>query len=380
MTGERARAYALIFAGLNLVIVAAGLVLTREGIAPNGKLAGTDFASFWAAAQLALAGEPAAAWESGREIAVQRSLANGRDLGFAPFFYPPVFLLYLLPFGLLPYLPALIAWLLATGAACWRVIAQILPGRGWLMLATPAAFSVVGHGQNAFLTTALFGGGVLGMAQRPVLAGMCFGALIYKPQLAFLIPVLLLATRQWRVLAVAAATAGALMLLSLMAFGSESWRAFLASAPLATALVADNQIGFQKLVSTYAGLRMLGVPSGTALVAQLLMAGAMAVLVIRSRRFDSGAQGAILIAATCLAAPYMLDYDLMLLTVPMAWLLARGQAGGFLPWEKTALMAAFLLPLIARLVAGAIALPLAPPVVAALLLVLWQRADSRINA
>ena len=52
------------------------------------------------------------------------------------------------------------------------------------ILAFPPFSSTPEHGQNGFLSAALIGGGALLLDKRPVLAGLCFGALVYKPQLA----------------------------------------------------------------------------------------------------------------------------------------------------------------------------------------------------
>ena len=97
------------------------------------------------------------------------------------------------------------------------------------------------------------------------------------------------------------------------------------------------------------------------------------------RPSDPLAQGAALATASLLASPFMLDYDLMLLALPLAWLVreqaGREQAGrGALPWERTAMLAAFVLPLIGRLAAGGLGVPLGPPIVFALLLVVARRA------
>jgi hypothetical protein len=75
----------------------------------------------------------------------------------------------------------------------------------------------------------------------------------------------------------------------------------------------------------------------------------------------------------------MLDYDLMLLALPLAWLVREQAKGGALPWEKTAIFAAFLLPLIGRLVAGRLGAPLGPPIVFALLLVVARRAAAGVR-
>ena len=148
----------------------------------------------------------------------RRRRVFGRDVGYAAFFYPPMFLILCLPLGLLPYLASLAVWLAATGLAYVRVV------RAWLgerldalpALAFPAVLVNAGHGQNGFLSAALFGAGALWLERRPILAGVCFGCLVYKPQLGLMIPLALLAAGRWKTLAGAAGAAVAFSALSLL--------------------------------------------------------------------------------------------------------------------------------------------------------------------
>ena len=41
-----------------------------------------------------------------------------------------------------------------------------------------------------------------------------------------------------------------------------------------------------------------------------------------------------MIAAALLASPFLLDYDLVLLGIPLAWIARESLRTGFLPWEK----------------------------------------------
>jgi hypothetical protein len=208
-----------------------------------------------------------------------------------------------------------------------------------------------------------------------VLAGICFGALVFKPHLGLLIPVALVAGGRWKTFASAAATVVALTAASVLAFGVETWEGFVRVSPLARMALEQEFVGSEKMQSVFAAARLWHAPVPAAYAAQAAMTGFAAVLlwIVVRRKPGPMAEGAALCAAAALASPFILDYDLMLLAIPLAWAFAVGRQGGFLPWEKTVLAAAFLLPMVSRLVAGHFGLPLGPPVVLALLLVVARR-------
>jgi alpha-1,2-mannosyltransferase len=70
----------------------------------------------------------------------------------------------------------------------------------------------------------------------------------------------------------------------------------------------------------------------------------------------------------------VLDYDLMLLAPAIAFLAADGASRGFDRYEKTALAALWLVPLVARGVAQVTLLPLAVPVMLFTFALLLHRA------
>lgn len=379
LDARRANAWLRILAGMSVLVVGGWLALSRGGLDPTGKPLGTDFVSYWTAARMVLAGAPAAAvYDQTLHAALQTATFGGKDVGYAPFPYPPSFLLICLPLGLLPYLGALAVWMAGTGYAYWRVV------RAWLgqasglalpVLAFPAVLINLGHGQNGFLTAALFGGGALLLGRRDIAAGLLLGSLVFKPHLGLLIPVALLASRNWRAFAAAAVSSLLLTGLSVAALGLEAWRAFPAQAEMMRAIVEQGVLDPAKLQSAFGALRRLGVPLAPAYGLQALfaLAAAAAVAVFAWRRPHSPALGPVLISATLLVSPYLLDYDLLLAAPPLAWLFARGRDHGFLPWEKAVLLAAFVLPLVARLVAMNTHVALSPLVLAALLAVVFRR-------
>ena len=124
--------------------------------------------------------------------------------------YPPVFHLAVLPLALLPYLWSYALWAAGTLALYLAVLRRLVPGpyTVWLLLAFPAAFLNVMHGQNGFITVALLAGAVMTLERRPWLAGLFIGLLCYKPQLGLLLPLVLLAGRHWIAFLSAALTTG----------------------------------------------------------------------------------------------------------------------------------------------------------------------------
>ena len=176
LTAERAQGYSRVLFFVSLAAVVAWIALSRGGLDLRGQPLGTDFLSFYAASKLALSGHPETVYNIADHFAAERAVFGAAQLDYSAFFYPPLNLLICLPLALVPYLAALTAWLAITGYACWRTIASLLgdAGKGLFiaMLAFPGVFLTLGHGQNAFLSTALFGMGILWLDRRPALAGV----------------------------------------------------------------------------------------------------------------------------------------------------------------------------------------------------------------
>ncbi len=376
---RRVRAYLIILAVMSALAAVGAMLVSRQGFAPHGRVVGPDFTSFWTASQLALGGHPALAWNIPAHGAAQAA-RFGADTGYAAFFYPPPFLILCLPLALAPYMVSLGLWLLATLAAWTRMVRAWGEGQlGWLpTLAFPAVLLNAGHGQNAFLVAALLGTGALIAPRRPWLAGVLFGALVIKPHFAVLVPLFLIFAGNWRSFVSAGLTAGGLCLLSWAMFGGEAWLAFIAVSPLARAALEQNLVGFAKMQSVYAAVRLIGGPALLAWTAQGVAAVAAIAALWKVQRQGSGrAAGAALVLATLLTTPFVLDYDFTLLAVPLAWLFVQARRDGFLPWEKIVLLAGFVLPLVARMIGANTHVALAPWVIAALFWCVWRRASIR---
>jgi hypothetical protein len=321
------RPYRKVGAALALcVLVVAGIELIRNMAHPTS----LDFVSFWGAAKLAVAGTPALAYDSAALHAVQARVA-AFDVGDMPFPYPPAFLLLVIPFAALSFPLAMALWAIVTGGLFALVAHRFAPRAGWLAPAFPPVFVIVAIGQNGFVMAALFLGGLALLQEgRRFAAGMVLGCLILKPQLALMLPVAMLAGREWRVIAGAATSALAVLLLGLIAFGAAASTAWLAEMPLYMRIAREGLVGWHKLASVYAAARQAGLPEHAALVLHGVVALLAAALVART--FRSGAEpmakAAVLGAATMLASPYVYLYDALVLLPAFVWLVERSAPVG----------------------------------------------------
>jgi hypothetical protein len=201
------------------IISYAALLLSSHGTLDwKGRPIGTDFSDVYAAGWMANHGRAAAAWVWPEHYRVQQMLNHSRTVPFYGWHYPPPFLLVASGLATLPYLAALVLWQGTTLAAAVAVARRIVPGRrsALAVIAAPASFVCIGHGQNAFLTASLLAGGLLLIDRRPWVAGLLLGCLVYKPQFAVLLPVVLIVLRDRRVFLGAALSSCGLVALTLV--------------------------------------------------------------------------------------------------------------------------------------------------------------------
>lgn len=381
VTLARARLWA---AALILAYAAAVMFLlaTAHGTADYaGRPLGTDFSNVYAAGRAALTGQATAPFDIARQGAMERALL-GPHTPLYGWHYPPFFLVVAAPLAALPYRAALALWLAVTLALYLCSIRLLLRnsaapqaarGSGWWLLALgfPAVLVNLLHGQNGFLTAALMAFGLALLDRRPLLSGFAFGLLCYKPQYFALIPLVLCAGGQFRVLAASLVTVVLAAALATALFGFGVWPAFLQGAHFTrTVVLEQGNTGFAKMQSVFALVRLWDGPVALAYAAQALAAIAALGLAWRVWRAALPAEikGAMLCIAALLVTPYSLDYDLMILAPAIALLSAHGIARGFAAWELTAMAMLWAMPGLARGAALHLGLPLTVPLLLFLLL------------
>ena len=370
LDGRRVRGYALLIGLASLALLA---VAWAQAQGPQG----SDFLAFWGGGRAVLFGFPEFAYDLAWQERTQTSA--GFD-GWYAFVNPPPFLFLAAPFAALPYPAAWIAWVVLTYAAWAWVSVRALPRLWPLVLVFPGALIAAGHAQNGFVTGALLVGGVALLDRRPLMAGALLGALIVKPHLALLVPFWLAAGGRWRAFAAAAASAAGLLLLSWLAFGTNTMIGYVNSWQASAAIMRAADADFLlRMATPYAQVRLFAGETAALVVSGVIALAMLALVVLSGRRFggDAMAGGALMLAATALASPYLFNYDLPFLVLPILWLVREGLRDGFRQWEKLLLVALWFAPYATRAAALPLGLNLMPLASALLVWLVWSRASSR---
>jgi hypothetical protein len=344
----------------------------------RGQVLGRDAYNFWVAGRLAIEGRIAEIYDPAAFGAAVKALL-GPGAGLHVFPYPPPALLAVAPFGLLPYSVSLALWSLIGAGAFLLAVAAPRAGRTEILLALAAPMTLVNLalGQNGLLSAALFIGGLRLAASRPVLAGLLIGLLIYKPFLGLLLPVALIFSRRWAVVASAGATVVVLCALPLLLWGPEVWRVYIEVTAPYQRLLLEQGTGLAQFMkpSVFMSLRLLGADLATSYLAQLLcvilvLAFGLAYLWHRRRAEADGQTIAVIALASVLLVPYVHIYDLTI--VAGAQILMLRQPSGdrvLLPAQAVLFGLLWMIPL-AGLMLHLAGLPVAPLVLIAALIML----------
>lgn len=321
----------LAIAWMTASAIAAALHLwseTRVGLTNgHGNPLGEDFVNYWSGAVLAARGQWRTVYDFAAFHAFQRATVGG-PIDLYHYSYPPVMLMLSAPLALLPYAAALALW----SAAGWSAFALVLrrlwpsPSSTLYALAVPAVFVNLMSGQNGLFSAAIIGGGLATLPRRPVLAGALFGALFAcKPQLALLLPLALLAERNWRALAALLCAALVLAAATLPLYGWPIWSAYAERVAILRHAVLENGATWPYMPSIFVMARRLAAPILAAYAAQAAASIGLAALVLWTwsrRNLPRATKNAILVLCLLLATPYVQNYDLAVAALVPVWMLS----------------------------------------------------------
>jgi hypothetical protein len=340
LTRERLLLYGSCLAFVTIAVLALDAAAhTMPGLTnAAGEHFGRDFLQFWTSAQLAAAGRPEAAYVVGAPLHItEQAIA-----------YPPIVMLLCRPLAGLSYAAALLVWA-ALGLALftWSLSRLV----GWEMaifaaIGTPAAFLNIFLQQNGYYTAAILAGGLMLVERRPLVAGMLFGILCYKPQFALLLLPAMVGSGHWRVLAAAAATAFVVAATTTILFGFDTWIAFFDRMVLQRQFLETRAVAWSWMPTVFAMVRLVGASSAAAYLLQGFSAigAAAAVAALWRQRCPLAIKSAGMVVGALLATPYAWDYDAVILVFAAAWLANDGIRTGFGSWEKMTVLVLLTLP------------------------------------
>jgi arabinofuranan 3-O-arabinosyltransferase len=169
--------------------------------------------------------------------------------------------------------------------------------------------------------------------------------------------------------------AGTLLAVSAIWFGTEVWSEYLRNLGVLRQMILEDGTGvWHRFVSVFVGARRLGAPVAAAYVVQTV-AAALACIAVAWVWFGdapAGVKNAVLVLGTCLATPYLQDYDLVFGALVVAWL---WQCPVRCASERVLQISAgllLLLPLVAAALAHLTGLALGPLFIAPLFVVALQ--------
>ena len=280
-----------------------------------------DFTFYYAAAKIGLA----RGWPSMYDLSLQQAqldmLGSGIKVAeLARYISPPPVAWSAVPLTPLPYPVAYWIWstllvaalvgtwyLAAPGAGRARLI-YLAAAVGWL----PVIYSLQLGQPGMFVALGVAGSYALLRANRPLLAGIALGLLVLKPQLAFLVPLALLAARQYRAFLGSVLALGVLAAASALALGADGLGAYLARLSFAAGVPVNRELTLAYLLGD------------AARPVQVVVAIWMLGLAYRLRRHGIEWIYVCALVGGMLATPYVHLDDLAMLGLA-AWLCLRAK-------------------------------------------------------
>jgi hypothetical protein len=169
------------------------------------------------------------------------------------------------------------------------------------------------------------------------------GLLSYKPHIGVLFPLALLASRNWCALASAAVATVILGMGAAFAFGPEGWASFLHTLLDRQSTLSPDSAVPLALHSVFGLLRWAETSGGVSWGGHLIVAAlvALTVWVVWAKPIPFSLKAAVLCIGSAMVPPYILFYDLCILTIAVAFLVRDGMSRGFLAGERTIILICF---------------------------------------
>lgn len=353
LTRERVVLYSTIMLLFEVLYFAVILWGVYELDIPDAAAPGWDFSVFWGASWLTNHSGAASAYDVSLIENLVKPLQHVAHTPFpTPWVYPPTFLLAVRALSLLPFAVSYVIFFGLGVVLSGYVFARTFKPVGvfWVAaLAFPPVWLAALAGQNSLYTVGLAMAALALLKRSPWTAGICIGLLAIKPQLAIVFPVALLLGREWRALTAAAVTASLFCLVAGVSLGFDTFTRFFTAV-----------LPFGQLIANHAGEWPYGMPTGFAIARHFGLSPASAYLTqaafavpaialvvylfVIPSRYE--VRAAAIATATMLSQTYLLNYDLVWLALPIAFLTTDGVRHGWLKGDQLVLVTAWVAPVV----------------------------------
>ena len=274
-----------------------------------------DFAIFHAAANAVVTGalSPVEIYDVDL-LAAHKLMMHGEmaHLSAGPYLYPPTMLGVMVPFGLLDVVTAHILWG-GIVVACMGLSAWLLGARGILLAAlaiNPLTVFISGFGHPEMFPVLALSLGLYLSRNRPNWAGAALSLMTLKPQLALAGFLLIVAQRNYRMLAGYAAGGAALFLVTSALFGIQSWTAFGGSVIQFSKTLGFDTIRLDWMLTGFAIAKYFGATDQAAKLFHVVsIVVAMGIVLLRPTII-------VIVVASLVIPIYNLATGYMLLLVP----------------------------------------------------------------
>ena len=316
----------------SVVVMAAAIALGDMPFIAGGNVVLPDFLAHWTGGRMMLDGDVGVLYDPFAQKMLQTDELREGPLSW---FVSPPFSAYLyVPFAMLDYGTAALAWTVFSAAclvAAGHLVRPFAPrlfrdhARAvyLVLLATQPVFELLGSGQDTGVSVLLWVAGIrLLLAGRDVLGGSVLALGLFKPQLFFIVPIVLVVQGRWRALAAWAATAAALALLSVRAVGVGGvvdWVQVLTSDTFHSVVQTSQAWKMQSLPALATTLGLSSSTSGVVAVAVVLVV-VVQLWRARSRGVAELPMWMLAMTATAVASPHLVVYDLVVALVSILWI------------------------------------------------------------
>jgi hypothetical protein len=350
----------------------------------DGRFKCTDFGWMWLSGKFAASGIVEKIFDYTTFSAAQFTLFGSQNCPFfTPFVYPPTYLFFTYALGFLPYVVAFAAWVLVTLCLYGAAVYAIIP-RSTVVVGAMAPFAVavnIDFAHNGFITAGLIGFSLVLLERRPSLAGMFLGLLTYKPHIGVLFPLALLASRNWRALASTILASAILGIGTVLAFGPEGWLSFFHTLLDRQSSLSPDTVVPLALHSVFGLLRWIETGAQVSWGGQIVVAAivALTVWLVWAKPIPFSLKAAVLCIGSAMVSPYILFYDLCILSIAVAFLVRDGLSRGFLAGERTVILVCFAALFLVQVPIGPIVC-IALFILASRRIVVSQRPDQTVVA